>query len=148
MDFGITIVDNREKYASKNRFPNARVIHGNYHETISTIPFNSPTYIVIITHGHKFDQTVLDTVLEREWDQIRYVGMIGSAKKVKTVLKNSLEKGADPEKIGKVRAPIGLNIGAATPSEIAVAIMAEIISVRRGMGLESSQIMSIAEIIN
>ena len=147
MDFGITIVDNREEYALESRFPKARIIHGNYREIISTIPFYSPTYIVIITHGHKFDQIVLDSIMERKWDQISYVGMIGSAQKVKTVLEKSLEKGADPSKIGRVRAPIGLNIGAATPPEIALAIMAEIISVRRGMDSKSFHAMSIAETI-
>ena len=143
MDFGITVVDNREEFASQNRFPKACVINGNYRETLSTIPFNSPAYIVIMTHGHEFDEMVLDTVLERECDKICYVGMIGSARKVKTILENLLEKGADPAKIGRVRAPIGLKIGAATPQEIAIAIMAEIISVRRGMDFNNSHIMSI-----
>lgn len=144
MDFGISIVENREEFASQNRFPEARVIRGNYREVISSIPYNSPTYVVILTHGHKFDQIVLDTVLEREWDNVCYVGMMGSAKKVKAVLENSLGKGANPEKVSRIRTPIGLNIGAATPQEIAIAIMAEIISVRRGMDLNNSQIMSIA----
>jgi len=147
MDFGITIVDNREEFALENRFPKARVIHGNYGEIISSIPLNSPTYVIIITHGHKFDQVVLDKVLEREWDHISYVGMIGSSKKVKRVLENSLEKGADPAKVRRIRTPIGLDIGASTPSEIAVAILAEIISVRRGMDRKNFQIMSIADTI-
>lgn len=144
MDFGITIVDNRPEFASVDRFPGAEVILGDYREIFSDLPVNSPTYFVIITHGHKHDQDVLDAVVEKDWKNVSYVGMIGSRHKVGKVLERSLEKGLSREKLSRVRSPIGLDIGALSPWEIGVAIMAEIISVRRGKDEKGIAAMSIS----
>jgi len=132
MDMAVTIVDNRKEFTSKERYPRAMVICGDYAEIFSNVPLVSPTYIVILTHGHTFDQDVLDAVASRDWKNIHYVGMIGSRRKVGTIIRRSKDKGNDVEKLEKVHSPIGLDIGAATPQEIAVAIMAEIIGIRRG----------------
>ena len=132
MDMAITIVDNRKEYASKERFPKGSIICGDYADIFSNVPLVSPTYIVILTHGHVFDQDVLDAVAGRDWENIRYVGMIGSRRKVGTIIRRSKDKGNDARKLGRVHSPIGLDIGAATPQEIAVAIMAEIIGIKHG----------------
>lgn len=145
MDMAITIVDNRKEFASKDRYPRATVISGDYIETFSKIPMASPTYIVILTHGHRFDQDVLDAVASRDWKNIRYVGMIGSRSKVGTIIRRLKDKGNDVEKLERVHSPIGLDIGAATPQEIAVAIMAEIIGIRRGKMEETVGHMSIVK---
>ena len=145
MDFGITIVDNRPEFASGERFPGAEVIVGDYSEVFSDLPVNSPTYFVIITHGHKHDQDVLDAVVEKDWKNVSYVGMIGSRHKVKKVLERSLEKGLSREKLSRVRSPIGLDIGASTPWEIGIAIMAEIIAARHGKDETAIAVMSISD---
>ena len=147
MDFGITVVDNRPEFASEERFPGAEVIAGDYCEVFSDLSVNLPTYFVIITHGHKHDQDVLDAVVEKDWKNVSYVGMIGSRHKVGKVLERSLEKGLSREKLSRVHSPIGLDIGASSPWEIGVAIMAEIIAVRRGRADTGIAAMSISSSI-
>jgi len=89
---------------------------------------NRSSYLVIVTRGHAGDQEVLEWALTTE---ARYIGMIGSRKKIRTVYQNLEEKGTAREKLQRVHAPIGLEIGALTPEEIAVSIVGQMIQVRR-----------------
>ena len=86
-------------------------------------------YVVIVTRGHRHDLDALRAVVNRE---LRYVGLIGSRAKVARVYEALLEEGVEAERLGHVYAPIGLDLGAVTPQEIAVSILAELIAVRRG----------------
>jgi xanthine dehydrogenase accessory factor len=128
--FRVTVVDDRPEYASAERFPEAdQVLRGRFDEVLSGMPVDGSTYVVCVTRGHRHDEVSLRVTVGRG---AAYVGMIGSRRRVKAVLQHLVEAGIDPEDAAAVHTPIGLDIGAQTPEEIAVSIMAEIIQVRRG----------------
>jgi len=130
LDYRVTVLDDRPEYANRERFPHADdILVGPYRETLARVALDSDTYIVLVTRGHVHDQACLEEVIEA---QVAYIGMIGSKRRVRTVMQHAKENGYDVAKLHHVHAPIGLDIGAHTPAEIAVAIMAEIINVRRG----------------
>jgi xanthine dehydrogenase accessory factor len=130
--FGVTVVDNRPEFASAERFPDAeRVVVGPYDEVLTQLRFDPHTYIVIVTHGHTHDAEVLRRCIDQP---SAYLGMIGSRHKVAAVKKHLEEQGVAPDRIAAVHAPVGLAIGAETPFEIAVSILAQMIAVRRGAG--------------
>ncbi|MCX5907838.1 MAG: XdhC/CoxI family protein [Deltaproteobacteria bacterium] len=127
----VAVVDDRAEFANRERFPEAEeVIAEEYSSAIRKLSVNKASDLVIVTRGHAYDQEVLEWALGTE---ARYIGMIGSRKKIQTVYGNLEQKGIPAEKLKRVHAPIGLDIGALTPEEIAVSILAEIIKVRRGM---------------
>lgn len=128
--FSVTVVDDRPEYANSERFPEAdRVICGRFEEVLRDYPVDSNTYVVCVTRGHRHDEVSLRQVVQ---SPAAYVGMIGSRRRVGAVLQHLVEEGVDPAAVERVHTPIGLDIGAETPEEIAVSIMAEIIQVRRG----------------
>lgn len=131
IDFEVVVLDDRPRYANKERFPMAdQVLAQPFTETLREWPIDNDTYIVLVTRGHSHD---VDCLLEVIDSPARYIGMIGSKRRVRTVfelLEN--EKGIDPAKFDRVYAPIGLDIGAENPAEIAVGIAAEIINIHRG----------------
>ncbi len=128
----VAIIDDREDYANEERFPyEANVICGDFGEELERFPISANTYIVLVSRGHKVDELALRAVAERG---AGYVGMIGSKRRTRTVLQHLAEEGIDPETLDKVFTPIGLDIGAETPEEIAVSVLGEIILVRRGGG--------------
>jgi xanthine dehydrogenase accessory factor len=126
--FEIGIVDDREMYANRERFPEAREVYTSYEEAFEKIRPSASSYLVIVTRGHKDDMRVLAWAVGTE---ARYIGMIGSKRKVISVYKALENEGLAPEKFDRVHAPVGLDIGALTPEEIAVSIAAELIAVRR-----------------
>lgn len=126
------VLDDREDYASPERFPFAdRVICGDFAEELERFPINANTFIVLVSRGHTVDELSLRQVAERG---AAYVGMIGSKRRTRTVLEHLAEEGIDEEALAKVFTPIGLDIGAETPEEIALSVLAEIVLVRRGGG--------------
>lgn len=128
--FAVAVVDDRPQYANRERFPEAdQVLCGDFAETLRDFPIDANTYVVCVTRGHRHDEISLREVVGRD---AAYVGMIGSRRRVSAVLQHLIEEGFDREAIESVHTPIGLDIGAETPEEIAVAIMAELIAVRRG----------------
>jgi xanthine dehydrogenase accessory factor len=127
--FAIGIVDDREAFANAQRFPMAQQIHAHYEEAFEKIKPNASTYLVIVTRGHKDDMSVLAWAVRTE---ARYIGMIGSKRKVLSVYKALEKEGYRPEEFARVFAPMGLEIGALSPEEIAISIVAELIAVRRG----------------
>jgi xanthine dehydrogenase accessory factor len=129
--FDITVIDDRPEFAQAERFPEAEVILAEkFSESFSRIKIDRLSYIVIVTHGHKHDEVVLEWAVGTP---ARYIGMIGSKTKVKTVFSHLLSRGITQEQLDSVHSPIGLEIGAQTPEEIAVSILAEIIKVRRSV---------------
>jgi xanthine dehydrogenase accessory factor len=127
--FRVVVVDDRQEFSNAERFPEAdETISGDMASTLPHLKINDAAYIVIVTRGHLHDAQVL------EWASATpagYVGMIGSRKKVAAIFSLLKSKGLTDEQLNRVHAPIGLSIGAETPEEIAVSIMAEIIQVRR-----------------
>ena len=127
--FETTIVDDRASYANRERFPEAReVIAEDFEQTMARLDPGENSYIVIVTRGHKDDMRVLQWAVET---RARYVGMIGSQRKTIAIYRELVAQGANPESLKRVNAPVGLDIGAVTPEEIAVAVVAEMIAVRR-----------------
>src|SRR4029077_6406835 len=126
--FGIAVVDDRETFANQERFPMAQEIYTSYEDAFEKIRPNAASYLVIVTRGHKEDMRVLAWAVRTE---ARYIGMIGSKRKVLSVYKALENEGYKPEEFERVFAPMGLEIGALSPEEIAVSIVAELIAVRR-----------------
>ncbi|MEZ4622141.1 MAG: XdhC family protein [Caldilineaceae bacterium] len=134
-DFEVSVIDDRMQYAHPARFPTAdRVIAGPFRAELQKLrgdkpTFDNHTYLVMVTRGHQYDVESLLEVLD---DPVAYIGMIGSQRRVRAVFELlEQEQGIAPEKFDRVYAPIGIDIGARTPAEIAVCIMAEIINVLR-----------------
>jgi xanthine dehydrogenase accessory factor len=126
--FAIGVIDDRESFANAGRFPMASEIHTSFAESFEKIHPNSSSYLLIVTRGHKDDMRVLAWAVTTD---ARYIGMIGSKRKVLSVYKALEKEGFAPEKFERVHAPVGLDIGALSPEEIAVSIVAELIAVRR-----------------
>jgi xanthine dehydrogenase accessory factor len=131
IDFEVVVLDDRPRFANPQRFPMAdRVLAQPFRETLHHWPIDNDTYIVLVTRGHSHDVACLLEVID---SPARYIGMIGSKRRIKAVFDLlEQEEGLDPAKFEQVYAPIGLDIGAENPAEIAISIMAEIINVHRG----------------
>ncbi len=128
--FEITICDDRETFANRERFPMAdNVVVSPFESSLAGTRINNNTYILIVTRGHRYDRIVLEQAIQTE---ARYVGMVGSRRKIQIVVQNLLQKGYAPDLFDKLYAPIGIDIGSETPEEIAVAVVAELIALRRG----------------
>lgn len=128
--FGVTVVDDRETFANRERFPAAqRVIRTPFAEAFDRLAIHENTYLAIVTRGHLYDKEVLRRALETP---VAYVGMIGSRRKIRTIFESLVEEGFSRERLHAVHTPIGLDIGAQTPEEIALSIAAELVQVRAG----------------
>ncbi len=128
LGYQVVVLDNRESVATPVRFPEAdELLVGNMVELLQDYPLDSNTSVVVVTHGHEFDQQVLEVVIKKP---LRYLGMIGSSHKIQLCFANMKQKGFSQEELEKVHAPIGLDIGGERPEEIALAIMAEIQAVK------------------
>lgn len=127
--FRIAIIDDRASFANAERFPEADEIHAEEMQSVfPKLKINPASYIIIVTRGHQLDEVVLEWAVTTG---AKYIGMIGSKKKNKTVFSHLMARGVSKDALDKVHAPIGLDIAAQTPEEIAVAIVAELIKVRR-----------------
>ena len=126
--FGIVVVDDREQFANKERFPMALELFTSYESAFERIQPNASSYLVIVTRGHRDDMRVLAWAARTS---ARYVGMIGSKRKVLSVYQALEKEGYAPEEFARVYAPMGLEIGALSPEEIAISITAELVVVRR-----------------
>lgn len=129
--FHVTIIDDREKFANSQRFPEAvQTIAMDFLEAVGNINIRSSTYVVIVTRGHRYDEEILEQVLRTP---ARYIGMIGSKRKVLTTYEHLIEKGVTADEFKRVHAPMGIDIGAVTAEEIAISIVSEMIAVRRNI---------------
>src|SRR5256885_1848402 len=126
--FAVSIVDDREAFANSQRFPMAQEVFASYENAFAKIQPNASSYLVIVTRGHKEDMRVLAWAVRTS---ARYIGMIGSKRKVLSVYKALEQEGYRSEEFERVYAPMGVEIGALSPEEIAVSIVAELIAVRR-----------------
>jgi xanthine dehydrogenase accessory factor len=126
--FAIAVVDDRETFANAERFPMASELFTSYEDAFERIRPNASSYLLIVTRGHKDDMRVLAWAARTA---ARYIGMIGSKRKVISVYKALEKEGFAVEQFDRVHAPVGLAIGALSPEEIAVSITAELIAIRR-----------------
>jgi len=135
--FDVTVIDDREAYSNRERFPEAKeVIADDFDVALKKVDPTESSYIVIVTRGHRDDMRVLRWAVQTP---ARYIGMIGSKRKVLTIYKALQAEGMAAELFERVKAPIGLEIGAVTPEEIAVAIVAEMIAFRRNADVASME---------
>lgn len=129
LGFTVTVGDDRPEFADPARFPaGVATLTGSYTDLIAGFPFDPATYVVIATRGHLCDLECVRAVLARPY---RYAGLMGSRRKCRLVLDQALKDGHDPARVEALYAPIGLAIGAETPEELAVALAAELVAVRR-----------------
>ncbi len=126
--FGISVVDDRESFANAERFPMAQQLYTSYEEAFAKIQPNASSYLLIVTRGHKDDMRVLAWAARTE---ARYIGMIGSKRKVLSVYQALEREGFSASEFARVHAPVGLDIGALAPEEIAISIAAELVAIRR-----------------
>lgn len=128
--FHVTVVDNRPEFANRERFPPSQsdqVLAGDYQVLLPQLAFDDQTYSVIVTHGHAHDEEILNYCLRKPF---RYLGMIGSKRKILITLEKLAAQGIDKSLLNRVHSPIGLKIGAETPFEIAISILSELIATR------------------
>lgn len=128
LDFDIVIVDDRADFASAERLPEAdNIIIGDIADELRKYPKNHLTYVVIVTRGHQHDESALHSVVESD---ARYIGLIGSRRKIKLIFDDLMEIGIPQEKLQRVYAPVGLDISSKTVPEIAVSIASQLIQIR------------------
>jgi xanthine dehydrogenase accessory factor len=128
--FKIVVIDDRPAFANKERFPMADETRvEDLYTVFERLRIDDQSYIVAVTRGHQHDEPVIEQAIRTE---ARYIGMIGSKRKISRMWKKLIERGADKNRLAQVHAPIGLEIGADTPEEIAVSIVAQLIQSRRG----------------
>jgi xanthine/CO dehydrogenase XdhC/CoxF family maturation factor len=127
LGYEVTVVDDRMEFASRTRLPDPRIklVVDDFDKAIKNLNIGARSAAVIVTRGHQFDEICLENLLRL---QISYLGMIGSKRRVLSIFKRLSQQGFADSDLGRVRAPIGLPIGARSPQEIAIAILAEIIA--------------------
>jgi xanthine dehydrogenase accessory factor len=127
--FRVVVCDHRSEYANRQRFPEAdEVFVEDFARVFEKLPIDSNCYLVIVTRGHACDGIVLEQAVGTE---ARYIGMIGSKRKTAIVMQKLVAKGIPQERLDRVYSPVGLSVGALTPEEIALSIVAELVKVRR-----------------
>jgi xanthine dehydrogenase accessory factor len=130
--FATVVVDDRESFANRERFPEAAEVHaGEYEEVFAKLVINENSYVIIVTRGHRDDMRVLKLAIGTT---ARYIAMIGSKRKVINVIRELEKEGIPRAAFERIFAPMGLNIGAVSPEEIAISVAAEMIAVRRNAG--------------
>lgn len=136
--FRVTVIDDRPKYASSDRFPGAEcVVLPGFQEIAARVPIVPRDYVLVMTRGHQYDEEILDQVLRLP--PTRFLGVIGSRRKHLAAEERLTTRGIDPERFRDIRGPVGLAIGALTPEEIAISIVAQMIATRRGGPLASER---------
>ncbi len=137
LGFRVTVLDDREEFADEARFPEAaRVLRTEFEppaDPFAGVRITRRSYVVLVTRAHRYDFDCLSRLLARpDAPEPRYLGMIGSRRRVRAAFEAVLDAGVPRERLARIHGPIGLDIGAETPEEIAVSIVAEIVRVRRG----------------
>lgn len=131
--FRVTIVDDRREYANPERFPEAaQTLTIEFHRAFDLLTIKPSTYIVVVTRGHRSDEEILGRALKTP---AKYIGMIGSKRKILTTYKHLVEQDVSPDSLTRVHAPMGIEIGAVTAEEIGISVVAQLIQVRRGESL-------------
>ncbi len=128
LDFDVTVVDDRDEYAEPDRFPGATALCTDPRKHAAALETDARTWILLVTHEHALDQDLLELLLPRPW---QWLGLIGSRTKITRFFIRLRAAGVDESLFARVSAPVGLDIGAETPEEIAVSIAAELIRRRR-----------------
>jgi xanthine dehydrogenase accessory factor len=142
----VWVLDDRPDFATRERFPDAyRVVRADFSDPFRDVPIHAGTHVLLVTRGHRYDYDCLVRVL-REEVMPAYIGMIGSRRRVRATFVQLLEDGLPRDRLDTIHAPVGLDIGAETPEEIAVAVAAELVQARRGgSGASLREVERVAE---
>ena len=128
--FRVTVVDDRDRFANRERFPAVdEVLVRPFEGSLRDLPVDRNSYVVIVTRGHSHDCTATEEAIQTP---ARYVGLVGSRRKIKLIVETLIEKGYGAEQFANLYAPIGLPIGSETPEEIGISVIAELIAIGRG----------------
>lgn len=132
LGFRVIVLDDRPEFATRERFPEAaRVERADFSAPFEAVPLGPRSHLVLVTRGHKYDYDALRDALRRPV-HLPYIGMVGSRRRVRAALEQLAREGVPEEELRRIHAPIGVDVGAQTPEEIAVSIAAELVLVRRG----------------
>jgi xanthine dehydrogenase accessory factor len=132
MGMAVSVLDDRPEWASRERFPDSdQVLEVDFSDPFRKIAIHRGSHVVLVTRGHRYDYECLLRILQHH-PEPAYIGMIGSRRRVRATFAQLGKDGIPPEAAARVRAPIGLDIGAQTPAEIAIAVAAEIVQSKRG----------------
>ncbi|MFQ5929143.1 MAG: XdhC family protein [Acidobacteriota bacterium] len=143
--FQVAVVDDRESFANREHFPQAKeIVAAPFERSLDSVLVNQNSFILIVTRGHKHDQLALEKAVATP---ARYIGLVGSRRKIQIIVKNLLEKGISPQALSNLYAPIGIEIGSETPEEIAVSVLAEMIAVRKGIHQRSKKQLFVMKLI-
>jgi xanthine dehydrogenase accessory factor len=130
LGFDVTVVDAREEYADPARFPGVALVTEDPRRWARRLRTDARTWLLLVTHDHALDQDLLELLIAQDW---AWLGLIGSRSKIAKFFIRLRAAGVDEALFARVSAPVGLDLGAETPEEIAVAIAAEVVRVRRGV---------------
>lgn len=132
LGYRVTVLDDRPDFATRERFPDAhRLVRADFSDPFADVPIHERSHLLLVTRGHKYDYECLIRALRMD-PEPAYVGMIGSRRRVRATYVQLLDEGVDRALIERIHAPVGLDIGAETPEEIAVAVAAELVMLDRG----------------
>jgi len=132
LGYRVWVLDDRPDFATRERFPDAHaVVRADFSDPFRDVPLGDATHMLLVTRGHRYDYECLVRALRVD-PPLAYIGMIGSRRRVRATFVQLLEDGIERERLGAIHAPVGLDIGAETPEEIAVAVAAELVKARRG----------------
>lgn len=138
--FRVSVMDDREKYATEERFPEAvRVVVAGFEVAAEVLRLTPRSFVVVVTRGHRGDATAIASCLPL---RPRFLGLLGSKAKMVHVFADLLDRGFSSDDLARVETPVGIEIGAETPEEIAVSIVARMVSVRRGVQTERIRSMA------
>ena len=141
--FDVSVVDERPEWATEERFPTARIHRGAPEDFARAWVTRGDEYAVVVTHDHALDQRLVQALLERP---LRFLGMIGSIPKQRKFALRLKARGYSEEQIARLHTPLGLDIGAQSPEEIAVSVVAQLVAVRRGKDVPSLSSMPTREV--
>jgi xanthine dehydrogenase accessory factor len=132
LGYRVWVIDDRPDFATRERFPDAHaVVRADFSDPFRDVPLGEATHMLLVTRGHRYDYDCLVRALRVD-PPLAWIGMIGSRRRVRATFVQLLEDGIERERLGTIHAPVGLDIGAETPEEIAVAVAAELVKARRG----------------
>jgi xanthine dehydrogenase accessory factor len=146
LGFRVIVLDDRPDFATRERFPDAdRLIQADFSDPFADVRLHDRTHILLVTRGHKYDYDCLVRALRVD-PPPAYIGMIGSRRRVRATYVQLVEEGFGRDLIDRIHAPVGLDVGAETPEEIAVAVAAELVMLRRGgTGVPLKSVERVAE---
>ncbi|MFQ5740124.1 MAG: XdhC family protein [Acidobacteriota bacterium] len=143
--FRVSVIDDRENFANRDRFPTAEeVLVRPFEEGLSDLDIPEDSFLLIVTRGHRHDQIALEAAIQ---PPARYVGLVGSRRKIRILVEKLLQKGYSPEAFRNLYAPIGIEIGSETPQEIAVSVVAEWIAIIKGVHERSDKQLYIMKLL-